>query len=508
MIMSYLLSASAFLSGVGLNVTSGWLITMASFMPPVLTLNVAVVMVRFFGISRSVARYSERIISHKMVFAKLADLRSDLYRRITANPFELLKSNRTGQLVKQVVDDVERSQEYELRVILPGATTLVTLLACTGLAFWLQPKIAIIWGIAFVLLALLIPSLVNRSIGNSAKRVETLESEYADRIRSNSHGYLEADNYGYSNQLLDHTHLLENQIKIAEIQYLSRVRNFQILINLIISMVLILTVLNVSLPAVQVAMLIFLSLTGFEAALAWYPNLFSSGKLLNAKNKLKLIPEVSSQRKTKVAYGTIKANNFQPYWNQPNFTPINFELNRGDVLVLRGRSGSGKTTTALGILGFLDYKGSLTINNLEVREIENLTDLVAGSLQSGHIFNTSLLENLKISNPSLNNILEVMDLLELNQLVSEMTNGLETIVGQFGRGLSGGEIKRINLARALINDAPILILDEPLEHLDPDLALRIEQRILDRYRDRVLIIITHSGFSGLPERNLEQLVEN
>ena len=82
------------------------------------------------------------------------------------------------------------------------------------------------------------------------------------------------------------------------------------------------------------------------------------------------------------------------------------------------------------------------------------------------------------------------------------------IIGQYGRGLSGGEIKRINLARALINDAPILILDEPLEHLDPDLALRIEQRILDRYRDRVLIIITHSGFSGLPERNLEQLVEN
>ena len=124
------------------------------------------------------------------------------------------------------------------------------------------------------------------------------------------------------NQLLDQTHLLENHIKRAEISYLSKVRSFQILINLIISMVLILTVLNVSLPAVQVAMLIFLSLTGFEAALAWYPNLFSSGKLLNAKNKLKLIPEVSSQRKTKVAYGTIKANNFQPYWNQPNLTPI------------------------------------------------------------------------------------------------------------------------------------------------------------------------------------------
>ena len=114
MIFAYLLSALSYIAGVGLNVTSGWLITMASFMPPVLTLSVAVVMVRFFGIGRSVARYAERIISHKSVFNKLAKLRSNLYTRITSNPRSVLVAGSGGALIKQVVDDVERAQEYEL----------------------------------------------------------------------------------------------------------------------------------------------------------------------------------------------------------------------------------------------------------------------------------------------------------------------------------------------------------------------------------------------------------
>ena len=104
MILAYWLSAFSFIAGIGLNVTSGWLITMASFMPPVLTLSVAVVMVRFFGISRSVTRYLERIVSHKSVFAKLAALRSDLYKRIISNPAKVLIAGSGGKLIKQVVD--------------------------------------------------------------------------------------------------------------------------------------------------------------------------------------------------------------------------------------------------------------------------------------------------------------------------------------------------------------------------------------------------------------------
>jgi ABC-type transport system involved in cytochrome bd biosynthesis fused ATPase/permease subunit len=170
--------------------------------------------------------------------------------------------------------------------------------------------------------------------------------------------------------------------------------------------------------------------------------------------------------------------------------------------VVRGASGAGKTTSAMGILDLVNYSGSLTIAGVEVRDIANLSDLAVGALQNGHIFNTSLRENLRISGSEDFN--EVLEILELNQLVSEMPEGLDTIIGDYGRGLSGGEAKRIVLARALLSSAPLIVLDEPTEHLDPELADRITSRILEKYRDRALLVITHSGWSGVPQLILER----
>ena len=108
--------------------------------------------------------------------------------------------------------------------------------------------------------------------------------------------------------------------------------------------------------------------------------------------------------------------------------------------------------------------------------------------------NTSLRENLKIASPNAldSQILDVLALVELDSLLLEMGTGLETILGEMGRPLSGGEIKRLNLARALLSSAQVLVLDEPTEHLDRELATRIENRLLSQ--GRMLVVITHSGW--------------
>ena len=154
----------------------------------------------------------------------------------------------------------------------------------------------------------------------------------------------------------------------------------------------------------------------------------------------------------------------------------------------------------MGMLGLIRYSGSLTINGTEISEIENIDQLVVGSLQNGHIFNTSLRENLRISGND--DFDEVIKILELEQLISELPEGLDTIIGEYGRGISGGEAKRIVLARALLSNAPLLILDEPTEHLDAELAERITERILKKYRDRAILVITHSGWTGVPQLSL------
>ena len=505
MILAYLLSSLAFIAGIGLNVTSGWLITMASFMPPVLTLSVAVVLVRFFGISRSIARYLERVVSHKSVFKKLADLRSNLYERIISNPAELVIAGRGGRLVKQVVDDVERVQEYELRVFMPGAAALITMFAATLLAFWLQPTIGLMWLALTFILTILIPIFANRSIRELTEKLEDFENKYSDQVRQNTHGSLEAELYGYLDQITLKTHQLENEINQIERQLLSKVRFFQFIINLILMFALLRTIQfaqSHTMPAVQVAMLVFLVLTGTEAVTTWYPNLFNSGKLSLARENLARIPKTKEAKLNRINFDTLKAEKFCAYWVQPELVPISFQLKRGEILVLRGPSGVGKTTTAMAIFNLVRYSGSLTINGKEIYEIGNLPELVAGALQNGHIFNTSLRENLKISGAE--DFKEILELLELEELVNELPDGLDTLIGEYGRGLSGGEMKRIILARALLSNSPLLVLDEPTEHLDPELAERITQRIIKKFTDRAILVITHSGWGGVPQLTLER----
>ena len=505
MILAYVLSALSYMGGVGLNVTSGWLITMASFMPPVLTLSVAVVMVRFFGIGRSVARYLERIISHKLVFNKLAKLRSDLYRKITSNPRQVLLAGSGGKLIKQVVDDVERAQEYELRVMIPGAAAVISMSAATLLAFWLQPQLGILWLVMTIAMTFLLPRSASRKLKSHTEKLEVLESEYADAVRSSVHGALEAEIYGYLDEVVANTHNYENLILRQERLILKIIRNYQLVINFWLGATLIKTFYFVStnsIPPVQTSMLVFLALTGFEATLAWYPNLFTSGKLNLAKEKLDEIKEFKASAKKKVVFDSLIAKDYSAYWIDPTTAPQSFSLRPGEILVLRGPSGAGKTTSAMGILDLVNYSGSLKINDVEIRDIENLPEIVAGALQNGHIFNTSLRENLRVSGSE--DFDDVLDLLELTSLVAEMPEGLDTIIGDYGRGISGGEAKRIVLARALLSNAPLLVLDEPTEHLDPELAKRITARILDKYRDRALLVITHSGWSGVPQLILER----
>jgi ATP-binding cassette subfamily C protein CydC len=165
-------------------------------------------------------------------------------------------------------------------------------------------------------------------------------------------------------------------------------------------------------------------------------------------------------------------------------------------LVIKGKSGSGKSTLAMGISGLLDYKGSCTINEVQVRDIGNLPELLTGALQQSHIFATTLRENLKVANSDATDaeLLSILTLVELDEI------SLDEMLGQMGRALSGGESKRLAVARALLSSAPIIVLDEPTEHLDSQRAQRIEDAIIEACRDRILIVITHSGWLNVGQR--------
>jgi ABC-type transport system involved in cytochrome bd biosynthesis fused ATPase/permease subunit len=121
---------------------------------------------------------------------------------------------------------------------------------------------------------------------------------------------------------------------------------------------------------------------------------------------------------------------------------------------------------------------------------------VVGTVQSSHIFNTTVRENLKIANQDATDvqIIHILHLVELDQLLSELDNGLDTLIGDFGRVISGGEAKRLAIARVLLAEADVYILDEPTEHLDFELAMRLERVIATHLAKKIAIVITHSGW--------------
>jgi ATP-binding cassette subfamily C protein CydC len=238
-------------------------------------------------------------------------------------------------------------------------------------------------------------------------------------------------------------------------------------------------------------MSVFLILIGFEGFTSWFPNLFLSGKNRRAAATVEALSQTvfTEPRYSAIPVGhLIKADQVQAYWDQPFLSPISFEVHQGETLLISGASGVGKSTLASSLLGFAHYRGSLTIGSAELREIKDLNLYISGSLQNGHIFNTTLRENLKIADEDItdNKLTEIVKAFELEDIP------LDELLGEFGRPLSGGEAKRLSVARALLSPAPVIILDEPLEHLDHERAGRIEKAITDLAAGRTLIVITHT----------------
>ncbi len=487
------LGTFALVGGTGLTVSSAWLITMAAQHPPVLVLIVSIVMVRFFGIFRSVARYGERVISHEAIFAKLTALRVQLF---TAFSSRLRDDGSTiAAKSKAAIDDVERAQEYHLRITLPGLYATFSGSVTILIAAWIGQTLLFWVGLISLLFAVVIPLMVRRILDPLAIEIENLENVLAEEIGSASHAQREAEVFGY-------LEAYQRQLKksVSELQSLESKFHFhssllQALITIAIGIGLVAVSLSArndsSLLPIHISMSVFLILIGFEGFTTWFPNLFIAGKNRRAS---KTVEELSQSSLTHTVGNmhpsgcVIRAEQIQAYWNEPSLSPISFEVHEGETLLITGPSGVGKSTLAAAMLGFAHYRGSLSIGGVQIRQIEDLSHYISASLQNSYIFNTTLRENLKIADEIVddNKLHQVLSALELDEI------SLDELLGEFGRPLSGGEAKRLAVARALLSRAPLVLLDEPLEHLDHERAERIERAIHRLAAGRTLIVITHA----------------
>ncbi len=511
--LATLLSTATIATGIGLIGTSAYLISTAALQPSIASLQVAIVGVRFFGLSRGVLRYLERLVSHETNFRVLANLRQWFYARLERLAPAGLVDERGGDLLSRAIDDIDALELVFIRVVSP---VLTAVLLTFGMGWFVgQYDSSLAWALVGLLLAggLLLPLLIRTLSRNLAARQV--------KQRAGLSAFLVESLGGMADLLLfDRQTERRSQLATLDEEYaltgsrLAVVGGMQsglsqLLPGLATWLAVIFLIPQVTAGALDGVLLSVIALaaaTGFEAvaplpAAAQYldSSLAAARRLFELADREPAVPAAMGSRilPEGVPALSIKHLSFRYSSDLPAaISDISLELPPGKKLAIVGPNGAGKTSLANVLLRFWDYQsGKIELGGIGLRELDVDTIRKTFSLaaQNSHLFDTTLRENLTLGRLDIDqeSIARVLAIVQLSDFAARLPGGLETPVGEHGLSLSGGERQRVTLARALLKPAPILILDEPFSQLDAGTASALSSALLDAYAKCSIVIITH-----------------
>jgi thiol reductant ABC exporter CydC subunit len=504
------LGALALGSSVGLMAVSAWLISRAWEQPPILFLQVAVVSVRAFGIGRGVFRYAERLVSHQAAFRSLVDLRVALYERLIPLAPAGLPAFKRGDLLRRMVDDVETMSDLSLRVMLPIFSAILVGTGSVILTAWLLPASGVILAVCLLLGGIAVPALIIWSSGRGQAAQAPLQAELSSEVLTALQAGPELmvlgadDAYGRRIEDVD-ARLAAAMRKTAVGSALSTALGILVQGAAVIGMIL------VAVPAVRagdlwgvnLAVVVLLPLAAYESVAVLAPSALAAIRVRTAAGRLVEIldaqPPVSDPAAPQAADGaTVVARGLSAsYPTGPVAVGgVDFYLPVGHRIGLVGESGSGKSTVLNVLAGFLKYSGDVRLGRRQLSDLagDDIRSLVLWTPQIPHVFDADVAANLRMAKPDATDE-QLLDALAAVGLPME----LQRPVGQHGATLSGGERQRLGLARAVLADHPVLLLDEPTEHLDPPTAQAVLATIAKVSEGRSLVVVTHQPIPWLDE---------
>jgi ATP-binding cassette subfamily C protein CydC len=530
--LSVLLGALTVGSNVGLMGTSAFLISAAALHPELGTLEVAIVGVRFFGIARGVFRYVERLTSHNVTFRVLARLRIWFYQRLEPLAPARLLQYRSGDLLSRIVADVETLENFYVRVVSPSLVAVLIGAGMTVFFGYFSAGLAGTYLAFMLLLGLGVPllawalsrrlgvQLVSRRAGLQSRLTEGIQGladllafgrgpDYAQHMREDGKAYG------------------DTQRSLAAMTGLS-VGLTVLLVNLGMLAVLVWSIPLVEtgrIPGVMLAMLVLAASAGFEAVMPLPLAAQTLSSSTQAARRLFEIvdvePAVSDQPVAISEHGAgEKGQGGCPSlkFSQVNFAypgsrelalkGINFSLPPGKRIAFVGPSGAGKTTLANLLLRFWDYsEGQILLDDRDLHTYpQELVRRQIGCLsQRAWFFNDTLRQNLLLARPAASQaeLQDAAQRAQIHDFISGLPKGYETFIGERGMRLSGGERQRLAIARLLLQDAPIFLLDEPTANLDTLTERRILDTLFSLARGHALLLITHR-LIGL--ENMDQIL--
>ncbi|GAA1358871.1 thiol reductant ABC exporter subunit CydD [Streptomyces beijiangensis] len=508
-----LLGGLALGSAVGLMATSGWLISRASEQPPVLYLMVAVTATRTFGLGRAVFRYAERLVSHDAVLRMLAELRVAVYRRLERIAPAGLREARRGDLLSRLVADVDALQDYWLRWLLPAGAAALVGVGAVGFVAWLLPAAGAVLAGGLLLAGVGVPLVTGAFARRAERQLAPARGVLATRVVDLLAGNAELTVSGALPARVRGTAEADRVLtRIA-----SRGAAATALGGGLIALLTGLTVAGAALAGVQavregrlagveLAVVVLTPLAAFEAVIGLPLAVQYRQRVKKSAERVIEVLDAPLPVHEPERPAAAPASPFPlelrglaaryPGQDRDALSGFDLRLDQGKRVAVVGVSGAGKTTLAQVLLRFLDAEsGTYTLGGTDAFALDgdDARGFVGLCAQDAHLFDSSVRENLRLARTGATDD-ELRDALErarLGNWADALPDGLDTLVGEHGARLSGGQRQRLALARALLADFPVLVLDEPAEHLDLATADALTADLLAATRGRTTVIITH-----------------
>ena len=551
MALAALLGTATVGSGIGLMATSAWIIASAALRPSIADLQVAIVGVRFFGIARGVFRYLERYVSHQVTFRLLARLRVWFYEAIVPLAPARLMRRRSGDLLTRIVADIETLEHFYVRVIAPPVVAVLigVLMWVFMRGFDLSLAVALL--VAFMISGVGVPLLTRRLSRTAGRRLVTARAELNAALVDGIQGVADLVAFGQESRQLERVRSLSHELvgTQARMSWVGGLHGAlgSLLTSLaaIVALVIAIPLVNVGqIAGVYLPVLVLAAMASFEAVLPLPLAAQVLESTLEAARRLfdivreptggcaaheetrgidrspfghsearRAEESISCETETlRSAQGDKGAMcDLQPascHLHSENlrfrYAPdepcvlegISFDLPKGGCLAIVGPSGAGKSTLVNLLLRFwVDEQGAITLGGHDLREYaaDDVRRMMGVVSQSTYLFNATIRDNLLIAKPDATRaeLDRAMKQAQLEAFIRSLPQGDDTWIGEQGLRLSGGERQRLAIARALLKDAPILILDEPTANLDPLTEHEVMQSIHALMQGRTTLIITH-----------------
>lgn len=519
-LLSVLASAITITSSIGLLGTSAYLISMAALQPSIAVLQVAIVGVRFFGITRGLSRYAERLLSHSVNLQLLSRLRTWFFKSVEPHVPAGLIHIQQGDLLSRSMADIESLEHFFIRVVSPPLTAVLIVAGTAAYLSHFSLTLSIILVIGAVVSGAVIPLSVywinRRQNQNLPSQQSQLTVDLLDYLQGHGDLLIAGQEPLFRERLKQKNALLVKEQYRVNLTGSLFTSLHLLTINITMMAVLLEGVRLVTDGTVNGVMLgafALITLAAFEAtqplinsALFLHKTVKAAGRLFELTEQQPAVSEPGQPIDLPHTYDlAIEELTFNyPESSQPILERLNLEIKHGSQVALVGKSGSGKTTLANLLLRFWEFdRGSIKIGETDIRTLtgSQARSLVTVIDQSGYIFDSSVRDNLTLGNEAIDDsmCIETIKGVALANWFSGLPDGLDTRLGERGTAMSAGERRRLNLARAFLRQTPIYIFDEPTADLDAETANQLLSTLLELAKGATVLWITHSL------TNLEQL---